>query len=47
MQAEANGDLISNKTADKITKVSKTLPETVETENTDFDREISNVRYIS
>ena len=35
--AEATGDLIVNKIAGKITKVSKTLPNTVknETENTD------------
>ena len=46
--AEATGDLIGNKIADGITKVSKTLPqnslEKVEIEN---DKEISKGRYIS
>ena len=51
--AGATGDLIGNKIADKITKVSRTAPqngsETVgsETKNTGFDRELTEERYIS
>ena len=49
---EATGDLIGNKIADKITKVSRTspqyTPETVksQTEKIGFDREIPKQRYI-
>ena len=49
---EATGDLIGNKIAGKIKKVSKTTPqnnsETVESEpeNTQFDRKISKERYV-
>ena len=48
--AEVTGDFIGNKTADKITTVSKHLPknssETVESEtkNTKFDRDIPKER---
>ena len=51
--AEAIGNLISNKIVDKITRVTKSLtqnnPETVEskTKSTKFDREMPKVRYIS
>ena len=51
--AEATGYLIGNKTADKITKVSKSSSHNSlekvesETENTGSDREIPKERYIS
>ena len=50
---EATGDLIGNKIADKIAKVSRTLPQnssetvTNEGENIEHDRKISKERYIS
>ena len=51
--AEASGDLIDSKIADKITKVSRTSPQnssetvTNEAENIGLDREILTERYIS
>ena len=50
---EASGDLIDNKIADQITKVSRRSPQngskTVEseTENTGFNKKIPKVKYIS
>ena len=52
-KSEATGDLIYNKITDKITKVSKTLPQsnlqivTNETENIGFYREIPKEKYVS
>ena len=52
-KSEGTGDLICNKITDKITKVSKTLPQcnlqivTNETENIGFDREIPKEKYVS
>ena len=51
--AEASGDLIGNKTADKITKVSRALPQNIseavtnKAENIGLDREIPKERYIT
>ena len=51
--AETTGHLIGNKIADKVTKVTKPLPQnnleivTNEEENAGLDREIPRARYIS
>ena len=50
--AQATGDLTGNKVADKITKVSKTLPQSItetvtnEAESIGLDREIPKEKYI-
>ena len=52
-KAEATGDLIDNKIADKITKVSRTSPQNSskslknETENIGIDREIPKEKHVS
>ena len=46
--AEATGDLIGNKTADKITKVWRILPQNnSETITNEFDKERPKERYMS
>ena len=51
--AEATGDLIANKIADKITKVLRTFPQnssktfTNKVQNIEHDKEIPKERYIS
>ena len=46
--AEATGDLIGNKIADNITKISKTLQQNnLETVTNEHDKEITKERYIS
>ena len=47
-KAEATGDLIGNKIADRITKAAKLLPQNnSETVTNEHDKEISEERYIS
>ena len=46
-RAETTGGLIGNKISDKITRVSKTLPQNNSGENIEHDREKHRERYIS